>query len=339
MVRRNVYYAIKPHIPARIRVFLRGWFARRKRARVSDIWPILPGSERSPLGWEGWPNGNEFALVLTHDVERPEGLARVRELAELEMSLGFRSVFNFVPSGSYAVPSELRAWLIENGFEVGVHDLRHDGKLFSSRRTFRKAAQSINQALRLWGARGFRAGFMLHELDWFHDLDIDYDCSSFDTDPFEPQPDGAGTIFPFFVPRDEERRGEIEDRRSTIGSEGPVPPLPSPSSDLPPDKPRRGYVELPYTLVQDSTLFLLLGESTIDIWVRKLEWIARHGGMAMLITHPDYMNFDSTRSPLAYPSTWYAQFLEHIKSQYLGRFWKALPCEVARHFHHRSSPQ
>jgi len=26
-------------------------------------------------GWSGWPDGKKFALVLTHDVEGPEGLA------------------------------------------------------------------------------------------------------------------------------------------------------------------------------------------------------------------------------------------------------------------------
>ena len=42
---------------------------------------------------------------------------------------------------------------------------------------------------------------MLHNLEWFHDLNVKYDSSTFDTDPFEPQPDGVGTIFPFWVPR------------------------------------------------------------------------------------------------------------------------------------------
>ena len=40
-----------------------------------------------------------FALVLTHDVEGPIGLERVRPLMELEMRLGFRSCFNLIPEG------------------------------------------------------------------------------------------------------------------------------------------------------------------------------------------------------------------------------------------------
>jgi len=33
-------------------------------------------------------------------------------------------------------------------------------------------------------------------------------------------------------------------------------------------------------------------EKNIDIWKRKLEWVAENGGMPLVNTHPDYMNFD-----------------------------------------------
>jgi hypothetical protein len=36
-------------------------------------------------------------------------------------------------------------------------------------------------------------------------------------------------------------------------------------------------------------------EKNIDIWKRKLDWIVENEGMALLITHPDYMNFGSGR--------------------------------------------
>lgn len=198
MLRTRLYYRLKPLLPRAMRMGVRRWFAERKRKRVSDVWPILPGSEKPPAGWQGWPDGKQFAFVLTHDVEGPDGLAKVRPLAELEMKLGFRSCFNFIPEGSYTVPLALRAWLTDNGFEVGVHDLHHDGLLFSSRASFLKRAERINRYLKEWGAVGFRSGFMLNNLEWLHDLDIRYDASTFDTDPFEPQPDGRGTIFPFW---------------------------------------------------------------------------------------------------------------------------------------------
>lgn len=40
---------------------------------------------------------------------------------------------------------------------------------------------------------------MQHKLSWLHELEVEYAKSTFDTDPFEPQPDAARTIFPFWV--------------------------------------------------------------------------------------------------------------------------------------------
>ena len=161
----------------------------------------MPGSERRPEGWPGWPNAKQFAFVLTHDIEGKAGLAKCRLLMELDRKWGFRSSFNFIPEGRYAVSRELRDDIERGGFEVAIHDLRHDGKLYRSHRVFAQKALRINRHLKDWGAVGFRSGFMFHKLDWLHDLDIEYDASTFDTDPFEPQPDGYSTIFPFWVPK------------------------------------------------------------------------------------------------------------------------------------------
>jgi hypothetical protein len=73
--------------------------SRRRREVVRDVWPILPGSEKPPRGWRGWPEGKQFAFVLTHDVEGVLGVQRCRELSALESKLGFRSSFNLIPEG------------------------------------------------------------------------------------------------------------------------------------------------------------------------------------------------------------------------------------------------
>ncbi|MEO7676587.1 MAG: hypothetical protein ABIV39_07500, partial [Verrucomicrobiota bacterium] len=188
MIRNHLYYRVKPLIPSSIRMSIRRWFALRQRERVLGTWPILPRSEQPPQDWLGWPDGKQFAFVLTHDVEGAAGLEKCRQLMKVEMGLGFRSTFNFIPEGPYSVPVDLREELAHNGFEVGVHDLHHDGKLYSSRQDFTQKALRINNYLQEWGAVGFRSGFMLRKLDWLHDLDLAYDSSTFDTDPFEPQP-------------------------------------------------------------------------------------------------------------------------------------------------------
>ncbi len=64
---------------------------------------------------------------------------------------GFRSSFNFIPEGDYRVSRELREELEQNGFEVGVHDLHHDGKLYRARGEFTEKAAHINRYLKEWG--------------------------------------------------------------------------------------------------------------------------------------------------------------------------------------------
>jgi glycosyltransferase involved in cell wall biosynthesis len=270
----------------------------------------MPGSELPPEGWPGWPEGKQFALVLTHDVEGNLGLGKCARLIELEKSLGFRSSFNLIPEGEYRVSDALRADFHARGCEVGVHDLYHDGKLFLREHEFSVNAVRINEYVRDWGAAGFRSGFMLHNLDWLHQLNVQYDASTFDTDPFEPQPQGRNTIFPFWVKR------RADPQPSTLNQSGT--PLGS------------GYAELPYTLPQDSTLFLLLEERHPDIWFQKLDWIARHGGMALVNVHPDYMRFEGeANSPHTYPADFYRQFLEYALRKYKDSFWQPLPRDLA----------
>ena len=306
MLRNRIYYGAKPYVPQRIRMALRRTLAARRRPQVRNIWPVLPGSEVPPPGWTQWPAGKQFAVVLTHDVESASGVKKASELMQRERDLGFRSSFNFIPEGSYYTPRQLRQELQANGFEVGVHDLRHNGRLYRSRAEFKENARRINHYLRDWSAVGFRSGFMLHNLDWLHELELEYDASTFDTDPFEPQPEGRHTIFPFWVQR------------------------PAATQESAVNGASAGYVELPYTLPQDSTLFLLLGENSIDVWKKKLDWIAVHGGMVLLDTHPDYMSIgQSYLSRDQYPAEFYLELLEYIRSRYEGQYWHALPREVA----------
>ena len=237
-------------------------------------------------------------MVLTHDVEGSKGLSRVKQLVEIERKQGFRSCFNLVPEGEYRVADATREMLDRLGFEVGIHGLEHDGKLYSSKTGFARKARRINQYLKKWNCVGFRSPLMQHKLSWLHALEVEYDASTFDTDPFEPQPDGARTLFPFWV-------------------QGPN---------------GRGYVELPYTLVQDFTLFKVLQEQSIQTWKRKVDWIAEQGGMILLNTHPDYMCFEGRPSRDEYPVSFYEELLQYLREKYDDSYWCALPREVARYY-------
>jgi hypothetical protein len=139
---------------------------------------------------------------------------------------------------------------------------------------------------------------MICKLDWIHQLNIKHSTCTFDTDPFEPEPSAARTIFPFFA------------RNAS----------------------KHEFVELPYTLPQDHTLFVIMQEKNINIWKRKLDWIVANGGMALLNTHPDYMNFNQGAMQLEeYSVHNYIDFLLYIKEEYKDMYWHALPKEVAKY--------
>jgi hypothetical protein len=291
----NIFYFLKPIIPRNIQIALRRKIVNYRLKKNSHIWPIYIKSNSLPNNWVGWPKGKKFAFVLTHDVDTCVGQEKCFDLMQLEKRLGFRSAFYFVPE-RYSVNCKYIKTLGDNGFEVGVHGLCHDGKLYKSQKIFQERAKKINHYLKNWQAVGFRSPAMHRELSWLQELNIRYDASTFDTDPFEPNAKGVKTIFPFFVREDS-----------------------SP----------QGYYELPYTLVQDFTLFILLRETTIDIWKQKLDWIAENGGMALLITHPDYMKFNGKRNKIdQYPASYYEEFLTYVKQKYEGQYWHALPRDV-----------
>ena len=294
---KRLFYTLKPIIPRWLQIGVRRKLVDVQRPRMTGRWPIDERAGKQPEGWTGWPNQKRFACVLLHDVDTIIGHDKCHQVMQLEEAKGFRSLFSFVPE-RYAVSPELRKELVKRGFEVGVHGLKHDGKLFLSRERFHQYAIRINHYLQEWRSVGFVSPSMHHNLEWMHELNIEYDTSTFDTDPFEPEPDGAATIFPFVV----------------HGHQG-----------------QRGYVELPYTLPQDFTLFILMKEKSIDIWKRKLDWIAERGGMALVITHPDYMNGEHRKhGPEEYPMRFYAELLDYVKSRYEGQYWNPLPKEIAR---------
>jgi len=292
----DVYYHLKPVIPRWFQLQLRRHVVKHIAKRSHGQWPIDASMGTPPKGWAGWPGGKKFALVLTHDVEGELGHDSCTEVMELERDLGFRSCFNFVPE-RYDVSSELLDQLRAGGFEIGVHGLKHDGHLFRSHRVFRSRLPRIKHYVEAWDAQGFRAPSMRRDLDWIGELEVLYDSSTFDTDPFEPTPRGVGTIFPFTV------EAESSGNR---------------------------YVELPYTLPQDFTLYVILKYDNIELWKTKLDWIAEKGGMILLNTHPDYMAFGDGRSGREqYPAQFYRSLLEFVREKYAGSFWHALPRDVA----------
>lgn len=293
----DTYYHLKPFIPRWFQIRLRRTRAKLILRSQKNIWPIDENAATSPNNWKGWPGGKRFAFIVTHDVDTAVGRDRCRHLARLEQDFGFRSSFNFVPE-RYDVGEELRNDLSRNGFEIGVHGLKHDGKYLRSRKIWEERAKKINGYIEKWKSAGYRMPCVQSNLDWMHDLNVLYDASTFDTDPLEPKPDGVGTIFPFWVP----------------GLNG-----------------NKGFVEIPYTLPQDFSLFIILKQKSIDIWKKKLDWIAEKGGMALILTHPDYMNPGSSKNRAEeYPIRYYLELLRYVHDTYKNSFYHVLPRDLAK---------
>lgn len=269
---KRIYYRVKPFFPQPLAWVLRKWYSDPSRQKFPLQWPVEPryalflretlrqvlllSGERSMRFINFWPDGHRYALILSHDVETQIGQENIRAIADLEESLGFRSSFNFIPE-RYDIDRQLVGELKSRGFEIGIHGLKHDGKLFLSKQGFDERAVRINEYIKKYDAVGFRAPLTHRNPAWMQVLDIEYDSSFFDTDPYEPMPGGSMSIFPYFLGH---------------------------------------FVELPYTLMQDYTLASFLKEDTPRLWLEKTTYIEKYNGMAFINTHPDYLRDERTRA-------------------------------------------
>jgi peptidoglycan/xylan/chitin deacetylase (PgdA/CDA1 family) len=294
----KLYYRFRPWIPIPVRQLLQR--GRNRAIETTDDW-FLPLAFTQDLRSAAsqnhdqplihpWPDNHEMAVCLTHDVETQTGVGLVDRLAKLEESLGYRSAWNFIPH-KYKIDPGLITDLQERGHEICVHGYNHDGRLFESKRTFTRRSQHINAAMQLFKSKGFRAPMVHRNLQWMQHLNADYDASCFDIDPFQAMPGGIGSMWPFIV-------GKL--------------------------------VELPYTMPQDHTLLVTLGETTPRIWIEKLSFLRQHSAMALMITHPDYLNTDASLRV-------YHDFLIHLSEQQGA--WSALPWQIANWWRQRDAMQ
>ena len=259
-----LYYFLRPVLPVSVRkhfqrLRLSGW-----RRIPFPGWPVdvsvdalmnatvgtLLAERRVtefPFIWF-WPDGAPGCVMMTHDVEGAAGAEFAPQLMDLDESWGIRSAFQLVPEAPYA--RGLLELCRRRGFEVNVHDLNHDGQLFSNKALFDERIEEINAYGREFGSRGFRSGAMYRRHEWFSSFDFAYDMSVPSVAHFEPQQGGCCTVMPHFI-------GDV--------------------------------LELPLTTTQDYALFHYLGDYSIDLWKAQTELILANRGLASFITHPDYL--------------------------------------------------
>jgi hypothetical protein len=265
-VTQAVYYWLRPHLPLHIRKHLQKGRLSDWRSIPFPHWPVdctverimeqllalsmkARGLRRVPFVWF-WPDAGTGCVMVTHDVEELAGRNFCSRLMDLDESAGIKSSFQIVPEARYPVPEAFLDEIRTRGFEVGVHDLNHDGRLFSSRDEFQRRVQRINRYAREYRALGFRSGVLYRNQAWYDAFDFSYDMSIPNVAHLDPQRGGCCTVMPFFI-------GKI--------------------------------LELPLTTVQDYSLFHILNDYSIDLWKQQLAVIAEAHGLASFNVHPDYI--------------------------------------------------
>lgn len=257
------YYLVRPLLPRPAQLRLRRTLASRQGSPSFPRWPIehslhdlydwllavLTTVAGEPVPYvDLWPGGKSWAFVLTHDVETSTGLRNMPLLRDAERRHGYSSSWNLVAE-RYPVDDETVRTLHDDGCEVGVHGLRHDGRDVGSRRLLRQRLPAMRAHAAKWDAVGFRSPATQRSWKLMPSLGFDYDTSYTDTDPYEPQPGGCCTYLPFF---------------------------------------NEQMVELPITLPQDHTLFEILQHTDGKLWIDKARDIRDRGGMVLVLAHPDY---------------------------------------------------
>lgn len=283
---RAYYTFVRPLLPIAYRKKLQRTLLRSIEYKPNFIDDELVTMVRDALGdrfdsMPLYPDGARSCIVLTHDVEEQEGFDFIPRIIELESSFGFTSSWNIVPH-RYRIDHGIIDAIRSAGHEIGIHGFNHDGKLYRSEKIFRRRAVAINDALKKYGAVGFRSPLVHRNLRWLQMLDIEYDASCFDYDPFQQFPGGTKSIWPFIAGK---------------------------------------FVELPYTLPQDHTLWYALEEKTNKLWETKIDWLHEHRATIHVLTHPDYVRQGNHLA--RYEAL--LRYLCGVKSA-----WHALPRDLAR---------
>jgi len=269
----RAYYVVRPLLPVSIRKHMQRWRLRDWEHLPFPHWPVdrtvdqmfeqtmlltlrAQSVDKIPFIWF-WPEGATSCAIITHDVETALGVRSCPHVMDMEDAHGIKGSFQIVPENRYEVTDDFLNSIRRRGFEVVVHDLNHDGRLFRNRDQFLERAQKINSYKQRFGASGFRAAILYRKQLWFDALDFSYDMSVPNVAHLDPQRGGCCTVMPYFV-------GKI--------------------------------LELPVTTTQDYTLFNILNDYSIDLWKKQIDLIMEKHGLISVIVHPDYVGGPQERT-------------------------------------------
>jgi len=270
---KEAYYVARPTLPRLVRKQIQRFQLKGWRRLLFPNWPVdrtveniceellllvlrATGVDRIPFIWF-WPEGCRSCVVMTHDIETEAGRESCSDMMDIDDSFGIKASFQIVPERRYSVSSHFLATIRNRGFEIGIQDLNHDGRLFDDREEFLRRAKQINKYAARYGAKGFRAAVLYRKPAWYEAFDFSFDMSIPNTAHLDPQRGGCCTVMPYFI-------GNI--------------------------------LELPVTTTQDYMLFHLLNEHSIELWRQQVELILDKSGLISFIVHPDYVMHDGVKA-------------------------------------------
>ncbi len=264
---RQLYYFLRPLLPVKLRRPLQARWLRGWQNRPFPEWPVdtsvdrlftelmrlklqTSGQRQIPFIWF-WPDGKQACAVMTHDVETAAGLEFAEELMNINDRHDIKSSFQLIPGARYSVTEDTVQKIRNRGFDVNVHDWKHDGHLFDDADEFRRAAEEINRHAVRFGSKGFRSGALYRNQEWYGALRFRYDMSVPNCAHLDPQHGGCCTVMPYFI-------GDV--------------------------------LEIPVTATQDYTLFHVLKTYDLQLWREQIARIAGMHGLISFIVHPDYLD-------------------------------------------------
>lgn len=263
---KQMYYYLRPLLGVSFRKYIQRFNNRKWQHLSFPQWPVdttvesicerllllsleATGAESIPFVWF-WPNGASACLMMTHDVETAEGRDFCDDLMDIDDSFGVKASFQVVPENRYKIAPSFPDRIRSRGFEFGIQDLNHDGRLYDDEKEFLRRVDLINRYGNQYGAKGFRAAVLYRQQDWYDKLQFSFDMSIPNVAHLDPQKGGCCTVMPYFIGR---------------------------------------MTELPVTTTQDYALFHLLNDYSIDLWRTQVGLILGKNGLMSFITHPDYL--------------------------------------------------
>jgi hypothetical protein len=298
------YYTVRPALPRRLQIAARRLYSRVQGRTPFPRWPVEPSLDDlldRVLVWATATAGRPVPWIAPWPDGHRWALVLTHDV-ETDEGLRRMPLLRAVEErtgsrsswnfvpGRYTVPDDLVVDLQTSSNEVGLHGLHHDGRDLEPGHVEQRLPEMRRHAER-WGAVGFRSPATHRSWDTMARLPFAYDSSFPDTDPYEPQPGGCCSLLPFFV-------GDV--------------------------------VELPITLPQDHTLFVILRAQDARTWLDKVAWIRERGGLAVVLTHPDYVH-----AAPALPA--YEELLTTVAAD--PEVWRPLPKEVAAWWRRRAETE